>query len=230
VAGDVLQTRRRPPPDPGQSAEWNRGAHLVRGLAHCDACHAPRGRLGANDPTPEPKGGLIPQLHWFAPGLAPSRGGAAKAEPRAQRVALLKTGRSTHASASGPMPEVVFKSTQRLADADLQAIALFLAELPVLASPAPRSSAVDPPAPSTFEAGRALYKDRCTPCHGEAGEGTPGAYPPLAGNSTVRMDPPANLVRMILESGFPPATRGNPRPTACRPSHRACRTPRSPRS
>ena len=26
-------------PDPKQSAEWNRGAYLVEGLAHCGACH-----------------------------------------------------------------------------------------------------------------------------------------------------------------------------------------------
>ena len=25
-------------PDPAQSAEWNRGAYLVLGLGHCDAC------------------------------------------------------------------------------------------------------------------------------------------------------------------------------------------------
>src|SRR3954453_17260335 len=28
--------------DPSQSAEWNRGAYLVEGLAHCGACHTPR--------------------------------------------------------------------------------------------------------------------------------------------------------------------------------------------
>ena len=29
-------------PDPAQSAEWNRGAYLARGLAHCGTCHTPR--------------------------------------------------------------------------------------------------------------------------------------------------------------------------------------------
>lgn len=29
-------------PDPGKSADWNRGAYLVRGLAHCSTCHTPR--------------------------------------------------------------------------------------------------------------------------------------------------------------------------------------------
>src|SRR5690606_39711373 len=34
-------------PDVDQSPEWNRGAYLVRGLGHCNACHAPRNALGA---------------------------------------------------------------------------------------------------------------------------------------------------------------------------------------
>jgi mono/diheme cytochrome c family protein len=34
-------------PDETKSAEWNRGAYLVRHLGHCGECHTPRGRLGA---------------------------------------------------------------------------------------------------------------------------------------------------------------------------------------
>ena len=30
-----------------KSTEWNRGAYLVEGLAHCGACHTPRNVLGA---------------------------------------------------------------------------------------------------------------------------------------------------------------------------------------
>ena len=32
--------------DPKQSAEWNRGAYLAEGPAHCAECHTPRGPLG----------------------------------------------------------------------------------------------------------------------------------------------------------------------------------------
>ncbi|MEX0976676.1 MAG: cytochrome c [Woeseia sp.] len=32
--------------DPGESAEWNRGAYLVRHLGHCGECHTPRNRFG----------------------------------------------------------------------------------------------------------------------------------------------------------------------------------------
>ena len=40
----------------------------------------------------------------------------------------------------------------------------------------------------------------------------PGAYPALAGNRAVAMDSPANVVRTVVEGGFPPATTANPRP------------------
>ena len=33
--------------NPKQSKEWNRGAYLVEGLGHCNACHASRNFLGA---------------------------------------------------------------------------------------------------------------------------------------------------------------------------------------
>ncbi|HEU5297722.1 MAG TPA: cytochrome c, partial [Burkholderiaceae bacterium] len=53
-----------------QSERWNRGAYLVRGLGHCDACHAPRNIFGATRSAIELSGGLIPNQHWYAPSLA----------------------------------------------------------------------------------------------------------------------------------------------------------------
>jgi mono/diheme cytochrome c family protein len=40
----------------------------------------------------------------------------------------------------------------------------------------------------------------------------PNAYPALAGNRAVTMEPPVNVVRIAAHGGFPPATAGNPRP------------------
>jgi len=199
-------------PDPQRSAAWNRGAYLVRGLGHCSACHAPRNRLGGLDDTPELAGGLIPQLHWWAPALGPKAGAGETRDQQASWVALLKTGRSAHATASGPMAEVVFNSTQHLVDADLAAIAAFLAELPEQPPPAPQDPPAPAPDPALMRTGEALYKDRCSTCHGDEGEGAPGAYPALAGNATVIAQPVANLVRIVHEGGFMPATAGNPRP------------------
>ncbi|OYY47743.1 MAG: alcohol dehydrogenase, partial [Polaromonas sp. 39-63-203] len=43
-------------------------------------------------------------------------------------------------------------------------------------------------------------------------EGVAGAYPALAGNRAVTMPQTANLVQIVLNGGFAPATEGNPRP------------------
>src|ERR1700756_5265307 len=46
-------------PDATRSAEWNRGAYLVEGLAHCGACHTPRNALGAERTTASFAGGDV---------------------------------------------------------------------------------------------------------------------------------------------------------------------------
>jgi mono/diheme cytochrome c family protein len=194
--------------DTTKSAQWQRGAYLVRGLGHCSACHAPRGWLGAVADGPELQGGLMSEEHWHAVPLAPYPG-MATSRLRDEWMALLKNGVSDRRTLSGPMADVVFWSTQHLSDADLHAMALFLSELPPLrgdvrAAPRPVDAA-------QFESGRGLYQDHCASCHGKQGEGEPGAYAAMAGNETVTMDPPANVVRIVLEGGFLPATAGNPR-------------------
>ena len=60
--------------------------------------------------------------------------------------------------------------------------------------------------------GARLYKDRCSDCHQPGGEGVPRAYPSFAGNAALLMRNPVNAIRITLNGGFPPSTRGNPRP------------------
>jgi mono/diheme cytochrome c family protein len=195
-------------PQPERSAEWNRGAYLVRGLGHCTACHAGRNLLGA---TPggsqaELSGGLVPMQNWYAPSLAASAQGSLD-----ELVRLLKTGQNGRSTMMGPMAEVVFRSTQHLADADLRAIAVYLQSLP---RPTPEPPDKDLKIDSTqMRVGARLYHDHCAGCHGERGEGAGGgAYPALAGNTAVTQDNPTNLLHAIVSGGFPPATGGNPRP------------------
>jgi mono/diheme cytochrome c family protein len=196
--------------DPSQSAEWNRGSYLVRGLGHCNACHGGRNVFGATSGSLEMSGGVSPIDQWYAPSLAdPAEASVAHWETQ-HVVDLLKTGVSARGSALGPMAEVVFRSTQHLSDADLQAMALFVKSLPQSASRATRDS--KPLAQGTSERGRAVYREHCEGCHGPRGEGARGAYPALAGNRSVVMDPPANVIRAVLSGGFQPATAGNPRP------------------
>ena len=110
------------------------------------------------------------------------------------------------------MAEVVFSSTQYLDDGDLRAMALYLKSLPQRSDPAIATPTREPIDAALLERAGTLYAQHCASCHGDRGEGAPGAYPALAGNRAVTLDPPANVVRMILNGGFAPSTAGNPRP------------------
>lgn len=196
--------------DTQRSAEWNRGAYLVRGLGHCAACHSARNALGASSEALDLAGGLIPMQNWYAPSLSSPHEAGVGDWDRQHIVALLKTGISPQASATGPMAEVVLRSTQYLSDADLGAVAQFLKEL---APPATLALPAAPAAPASVLArGAKLYEQHCTQCHGEQGRGVPQAYPALAGNRAVTMPQTANLVQIVLNGGYAPATEGNPRP------------------
>ncbi|HEY8706405.1 MAG TPA: cytochrome c [Burkholderiaceae bacterium] len=205
----------RPVPDATRSADWNRGAYLVAGLGHCNACHASRNALGATPGPLDLEGGLIPVQNWYAPSLmSPNEAGVAGWDTQSI-VDLLKTGvatpDSTLVSVAGPMGEVVSGGTQYLSEPDLRAMAAYLQALP------PSAEAQGTPVAARGTAvvngpGARLYEQQCAQCHGEHGEGVPGIYAALAGNRAVTMHTPANLVHLVLEGGFAPATAGNPQP------------------
>ncbi len=197
-------------PEADRSAEWNRGAYLVQGLGHCNACHSSRNFLGATDGTLDLNGGLIPTQNWYAPSLTSTReAGLAQWDPH-EIVGLLKAGVAKRGSVSGPMAAVVARSTQFLSDADLHAMAAYLKALPQSPElPVRNAKSLDA---TQHAQGAELYRQHCAHCHGDDGVGIPGAYPPLAGNRAVTLEPPANVVRMVLGGGFPPGTAGNPRP------------------
>ena len=191
--------------DAGKSADWNRGAYLTEGLGHCSACHAARNALGATDGL-NLAGGLIPRQNWYAPSLVSTLEASVSDWPLSDIVALFKNGVSPQASAIGPMAEVVLGSTQFWNDADLRALATYLKALPVTASSQPVV------APSVSARGSKLYESRCAQCHGDSGQGVTDAYPALAGNRAVLMPQKTNLVQVVLNGGYAPATKGNPRP------------------
>lgn len=185
--------------------EWNRGAYLVNSLGHCSACHAARNALGATDGL-NLAGGLIPLQNWYAPSLVSNQEASVTDWPLGDIVALFKAGVSPQASANGPMAEVVLGSTQYWNDADLMAMAVYLKALPV--TPASKQ-AIEP---SVTARGSKLYEQHCAQCHGDNGQGVANAYPALAGNRAVLMPQKANLVQIVLNGGYAPATLGNPRP------------------
>jgi mono/diheme cytochrome c family protein len=199
-----------------------RGAYLVRGLGHCSACHAQRNALGATVNDQLLSGALMPMQDWYAPSLMARDQAGVMHWPKADAVALLKTGVAPSASMAGPMAEVVAKSTQFWTEADLEATVAYLQSLPEspVASKAP-APASPVQSSALLESGAQLYSQHCATCHGEQGQGmqleshssqAKVALPALAGNRAITMETSANVVRMVLAGGYPPSTAGNPRP------------------
>jgi len=202
-------------PDAKQSEEWNRGAYLVEGLGHCNECHARRNAWGATPRGTVLAGGEIPRQDWYAPDLSTRQNGGLQGWTAQDVVDLLKNGQSARGAAFGPMADVVRDSTQYMADADLHAVATYLATLPPRAPrPAPHS-AFD--VKRIAAAGEKVYRKHCADCHGADGRGVAGVYPPLDGNSAVTEPTGINAVRTVLLGGFPPVTAGNPRPYSMPP-------------
>ena len=87
--------------DPSQDADWHRGAYLVQGLGHCNACHSARNLLGGTSGGLDLGGGLIPVQNWYAPSLtSPDEAGVAD-WATADVVALLRDGVSPRAGCWG---------------------------------------------------------------------------------------------------------------------------------
>ena len=198
----------------GQDAEWNRGAYLVQGLGHCNACHTGRDVLGGSNLKADLAGGMIPMLNWYAPSLTSDVEAGLGNWEVAHIVELLKVGVGARGSVYGPMAEVVYNSLQHLNDADVRAMAVYLKSLPQTHAAADAGGPAVAPRElqSVMALGSELYERHCADCHGAEGEGRPPEYPPLAGNRSLTMRPAVNSIRMVLNGGFPPGTAGNPRP------------------
>ena len=198
------------------SAEWNRGAYLVQGVAHCSACHETRNGLGATEKKAGPSGGLV--LDWYAPSLTSPQEAGVQGWSEPDIITLLKTGvvasNTARAATSGPMAEVVSMSLQQAPDDELHAMANYLKSLPVTNAPDGNGAAnpQDQIPPALLAAGKNLYGKNCADCHGDKGQGREPAAPALAGNRAVTMTSAVNPIRMILFGGYAPGTTGNPRP------------------
>ncbi|SEL09240.1 c-type cytochrome [Nitrosovibrio tenuis] len=202
--------------EPAKSAEWNRGAYLVQGLGHCSACHEERNPLTGTwsiEGGETLEGGQIMGSNWYAPALTSSLEAGLTEWPVEEIVQLLTTGVSPRATTSGPMAEVVRHSLQHLTKEDARAMAVYLKSLPE-SKPRPKANApaLTEQVRGWLQQGADIYKQHCQDCHGDLGQGVPGIYPPLAGNRSVTMTPPVNVIRSVLNGGYPPSTAGNQRP------------------
>jgi mono/diheme cytochrome c family protein len=189
--------------NPGESAQWNRGAYLVEGLGHCGACHTPKNVLGAERSDQAFRGTAIE--NWVAPDLTENARTGLGRWSAPDIVEYLRTGRNKHANASGLMGEVVAYSTSLLSDSDLAAIAAYLKSLPAsptLSSPAPDAAAM--------RAGSAIFFDECTACHLGGGRGQAGTFPPLRGSGVAQQHDPTGIIHLILGGARTAPTRSRP--------------------
>jgi mono/diheme cytochrome c family protein len=181
--------------DAAQSAQWNRGAYLVQGLAHCGACHTPDNWLGGTKHGDAFAGGSA-GLHWAAPGLGGDIRDGVGGWTAAEIVEYLKTGANAKSASAGPMSDVVMNSTQYLSDVDLNAIALFLKNRPNdRAKSPPNTEALGTAA---LARGQALYLDNCTGCHNPDGRGVSKVFPPLTGSAAIQADNPGTVIHVVL--------------------------------
>jgi mono/diheme cytochrome c family protein len=198
--------------EPRQTTEWNRGAYLVQGLGHCAMCHTAINALGGSSEAKAFEGGMIPNQNWYAPSLTSNREAGLGEWKLDDIVDLLHAGVSKRGTVYGPMAEVVYNSLQYLTAEDVRAMAVYLQALPQPTPLEPLSSQAQLVSPGVMESGRQIYGKQCAMCHREDGKGQRPAYPPLANNQSIEMASPVNAIRMVLNGGYPPGTKLNPRP------------------
>ena len=195
-------------PDATQTAEWNRGAYLVEGLAHCGACHTPRNALGAERASAPFAGGDVDNWHAYAinaqsPAPVPWDADAL--------FAYLRDGwHPDHGVARGPMAQVV-SNLSGVPESDIRAIATYMAG--VFGAPTPdrkrrgeellaqvkSSPAAVSPANT---AGASIYAAACATCH-ESGRALPYGGVNLGLSTAISSPDPRNAANIVL-SGVRP--------------------------
>jgi mono/diheme cytochrome c family protein len=189
--------------DPTKSAEWNRGAYLVEGLAHCGACHTPRNAFGAEIRSAAYSGGQVEG--WSAPAL--NAASPAAVPWTAERLfAYLRHGRDDlHGVAAGPMNEVTH-GLDAVPEADVLAIAIYVAGIAGNTTPeriaegakaVARAASKDAAGSPLSDAGVMIYAGACAQCHGETGRAPINPAINLALSSAVRAPNPSNLINII---------------------------------
>jgi mono/diheme cytochrome c family protein len=192
--------------NPQKSEEWNRGAYIVEGAAHCGTCHTPKTILGGDKNDHALTGATL--QGWFAPDITNDSRRGIGGWSKDDLIQYLKTGANNWTLASGPMAEAVTHSTSRMTDEDIAAIAAYLKDSDNSRS-APKP---DPVAASNnaMRAGAAIYKDSCAACHRDAGTGEAHLFPRLAGSALVQSDDPTTLVRVVLQGARAASTPSMP--------------------
>jgi len=212
-------------PDPKQSAEWNRGAYLVEGLAHCGACHTPRNALGAERNSAQFAGGDVD--NWRAYALNDQSHAPVPWDDDSLFAYLREGWHPDHGTARGPMAEVV-SNLSSVPSSDVRAITVYMAGIsgtptpdrkrqgeaaleqaksPLIKSPSGKPPSV--PASQANAAGASIYTAACASCHA-SGRPLPYGGVNLALSTAIASPDPRNLANIVL-SGVQ-AVEGEPQP------------------
>lgn len=200
--------------NPDQDEEWNRGAYLVEGLAHCGSCHSPRNLLGAEIPN---YGGGFAE-GWLAPALNEDSTAPIRWSVDSLVNYLFDGWDDFHGVTAGPMTPIVNHLYDQ-SDDDVFAMAAYIVSLAnggeVTSEDKMEEQALaqfaaakemewekgNPIVPSDEQESRGaiVYKDLCANCHKKDADITP-----LALTSTVHLRDPANIIRVIRDGVRPP--------------------------
>jgi mono/diheme cytochrome c family protein len=198
--------------DASKTPEWNRGAYLAQGLAHCTTCHTPRTSMMAEDHQRSLAGGVVGA--WDAPNITSDVSGIAGWSE--EDLVKYMSGQPVEGKgpAAGPMAEAIDHSLKHLSAEDLKAIAVYIKSVPAVATPGvqqgadsfgQQTDALDSirgvNLPDNYDAmtGAQLYDAYCATCHQAQGQGTDGdTLPALFHNTVLGHTSTNNLVQVML--------------------------------
>jgi mono/diheme cytochrome c family protein len=187
--------------DGTQSAEWNRGAYLVDGLAHCGACHTPRNSLGAEKTNASFSGADVDNWHAYAINAQSHSPTPWTAEALFH---YLRYGwDADHGVARGPMAEVT-ANLSSVPESDVRAIAFYMASVSGASAQARASNAsaasaeIKPPSASPdLGDGASIYQAACATCH-ESKRPLPYSGIDLGLSTALSAPEPRNAANVIL--------------------------------
>jgi len=192
-------------PDPKHDDQWNRGAYLAEGDAHCGSCHTPRNALGAEKASHAYDGAVIDG--WIAPPLN-DHNPTPVVWTEEELFQYLRHGVAPlHGSAAGPMAPVPHQFLSKLPESDVRAIAHYYADIDhataregqdqAAVTAAMAHSKIGMIGPQTDPDAR-LYQGACAACHYNAAPGPVLGRPELALNNALWLDEPNNLFMVML--------------------------------
>lgn len=194
---------RRFRPVADRSLQWNRGAYIAEGLAHCGECHTPRNLVEALDNRSKFAGAVTEG--WRAFNITGDRVAGIGSWSDAALAQYLTTGHAAmHGTAAGPMAEAVDQGLSRLTNGDIQALITYLRTIPAIANRGlpprrTRTASTFPKRDSTcMGLGRRVYQEACASCHGWSGRGELTPLATLTGAEAVNDRTGVNVASVVL--------------------------------